>query len=163
LGNIPRKSQKTNIDNSKIPVLKRSLTIDLKVQNNSTNNSKEVLREIGSLNNIIAESEESSNMIVNSKGIKIAMMNTELDAEMDKYDLENMHNPQVVSTVAKDIFVYLKTNETEYLPKSDYMSKQNDINEKMRAILIDWLVDVNVKFKLVPEALYMTVNLIDRY
>jgi hypothetical protein len=43
------------------------------------------------------------------------------------------------------------------------MSSQDDINEKMRAILIDWLVDVNVKFKLVPECLYMTVNLIDRF
>lgn len=33
----------------------------------------------------------------------------------------------------------------------------------MRAILIDWLVDVHLKFKLVPETLYMTINLIDRY
>lgn len=43
------------------------------------------------------------------------------------------------------------------------MTNQNDINEKMRAILIDWLVDVNVKFKLVPEALFMTINIIDRF
>lgn len=43
------------------------------------------------------------------------------------------------------------------------MSTQPDINEKMRAILIDWLVDVNVKFRLVPETLFLTVNLIDRY
>jgi len=40
---------------------------------------------------------------------------------------------------------------------------QTDINEKMRAILIDWLVDVHVKFKLVPETLYLTINLIDRF
>ncbi len=33
----------------------------------------------------------------------------------------------------------------------------------MRAILIDWLVEVHLKFKLVPESLYLTVNLIDRY
>ena len=33
----------------------------------------------------------------------------------------------------------------------------------MRSILIDWLVDVNLKFKMVPESLFMTVNLIDRY
>jgi len=43
------------------------------------------------------------------------------------------------------------------------MSKQNDINEKMRAILVDWLVDVHVKFKLLPETLFLTVNLIDRF
>ena len=43
------------------------------------------------------------------------------------------------------------------------MRTQEDINEKMRAILIDWLVEVHLKFKLVPETLYLTVNLIDRY
>ena len=43
------------------------------------------------------------------------------------------------------------------------MERQEDINEKMRAILIDWLVEVHLKFKLVPESLYLTVNLIDRF
>ena len=33
----------------------------------------------------------------------------------------------------------------------------------MRAILIDWLVDVNIKFKLRPQSLFLTVNLIDWY
>ena len=44
-----------------------------------------------------------------------------------------------------------------------YMSKQTDINAKMRAILIDWLVEVHLKFKLMPETLYLTINLIDRF
>lgn len=43
------------------------------------------------------------------------------------------------------------------------MPGQKDINEKMRAILIDWLVDVHLKFKLRSETLYLTVNVIDRY
>ncbi len=43
------------------------------------------------------------------------------------------------------------------------MDKQIDINEKMRAILIDWLIEVHLKFKLVAESLYLTINLIDRY
>ena len=43
------------------------------------------------------------------------------------------------------------------------MKNQPDINEKMRAILIDWLVEVHLKFKLYPETLYLTINLIDRY
>ena len=42
-------------------------------------------------------------------------------------------------------------------------SKQTDINEKMRAILVDWLIEVHYKFKLMPETLFLTVNLIDRY
>ena len=49
------------------------------------------------------------------------------------------------------------------MPKYGYLEKQQDINEKMRSILVDWLVEVHLKFKLVPESLYLTVNLIDRY
>lgn len=33
----------------------------------------------------------------------------------------------------------------------------------MRAILIDWLIDVHLKFKLVAETMFLTINLIDRY
>ena len=33
----------------------------------------------------------------------------------------------------------------------------------MRAILVDWMVDVHLKFKLLSETLFLTVNLIDRY
>lgn len=43
------------------------------------------------------------------------------------------------------------------------METQKDVNEKMRAILIDWLVEVHLKFKLMVETLYLTVNLIDRF
>ena len=43
------------------------------------------------------------------------------------------------------------------------MSAQTDINASMREILVDWLIEVHLKFKLLPETLYLTVNLIDRY
>lgn len=44
-----------------------------------------------------------------------------------------------------------------------YMRIQTDINQKMRAILIDWLVSVHLKLDLKNETLYLTVNLLDRY
>lgn len=56
----------------------------------------------------------------------------------------------------------LKT-EKDFISRGGYMTKQSDINEKMRAILIDWLIEVHLKFKLLPETLFLTVNLIDRY
>ena len=43
------------------------------------------------------------------------------------------------------------------------MREQTDINDKMRAILIDWLVEVHLKFKLMSETLFLTTNLIDRF
>jgi cyclin B len=43
------------------------------------------------------------------------------------------------------------------------MHGQEDINAKMRAILVDWLVEVHMKFRLNPNTLYLCVNIIDRY
>ena len=34
---------------------------------------------------------------------------------------------------------------------------------QMRAILVDWLVEVHMKFNLVSETLYLCINVIDRY
>lgn len=72
-------------------------------------------------------------------------------------------NPQVVDEYINEINDYLKLIENQAVPNCKFMKNQFDINEKMRAILIDWLVDVHLKFKLVPETLYVTVQLIDRY
>ena len=60
-------------------------------------------------------------------------------------------------------YVHFREKELETSVSPTYMRQQAHINEKMRAILIDWLVEVHLKFKLVPETLYLTVNLIDRY
>jgi G2/mitotic-specific cyclin-B, other len=43
------------------------------------------------------------------------------------------------------------------------MAQQPDINGKMRAILIDWFIDVHARFKLRPETLHLAVNLVDRF
>ena len=33
----------------------------------------------------------------------------------------------------------------------------------MRGILVDWIIEVHLRFKLLPETLFLTINLIDRY
>lgn len=43
------------------------------------------------------------------------------------------------------------------------MDAQDDINAKMRAILVDWLVEVHMKFRLNPNTLFLCVNITDRY
>lgn len=43
------------------------------------------------------------------------------------------------------------------------MDSQPEINSKMRAILVDWLIEVHKKFELMPECLYLTVNIVDRF
>ena len=63
-----------------------------------------------------------------------------------------------------EIYKYLKSIENSDLPKENYMnSVQDDINEKMRKILLDWLIDVHAKFNLLTETLFLTINIIDRF
>ncbi|XP_019416507.1 PREDICTED: cyclin-A2-2-like [Lupinus angustifolius] len=75
-----------------------------------------------------------------------------------------LKDPLVWSSYAPDIYNKTRVAEVERKPLSDYMEKlQKDISPSMRAILIDWLVEVTEEYKLVPDTLYLTVNLIDRY
>lgn len=46
---------------------------------------------------------------------------------------------------------------------ADYFSRHSTLNESMRRILVDWLVDVHRKFKLRQETLFMAINMADRY
>ncbi|KAK9029587.1 hypothetical protein V6N11_026699 [Hibiscus sabdariffa] len=49
-------------------------------------------------------------------------------------------------------------------PSTNYMEQvQKDITPSMRGILIDWLVEVSEEYKLVPDTLYLTVSLVDRF
>ncbi|KAG8511223.1 Cyclin-A2 [Galemys pyrenaicus] len=59
----------------------------------------------------------------------------------------------------EDIHSYLRKME----PKVGYMKKQPDITNSMRAILVDWLVEVGEEYKLQNETLHLAVNYIDRF
>lgn len=82
---------------------------------------------------------------------------------MPDIDSQDRMNPLAASDYVNDIYNYYKRVENKYRVAPTYMSSQADINEKMRAILVDWLVEVHLKFKLMPETLFLTVNLIDRF
>ena len=81
----------------------------------------------------------------------------------DNIDERDAHNPLAVTEYANDMYAFFREKEFRTGVSASYMARQPHINEKMRAILVDWLVEVHLKFKLVPETLYLTVNLIDRY
>lgn len=51
----------------------------------------------------------------------------------------------------------------KYHPDPKYMQRQNQITSSMRAVLVDWLVDVHRAYRMLPETLYLTVNVLDRF
>ncbi|KAI4337373.1 hypothetical protein L6164_015798 [Bauhinia variegata] len=85
--------------------------------------------------------------------------------DMGIVDIDSeLKDHQMWSLYAADIYSNIRVTELERRPSVDYMDKlQQDITPSMRAILIDWLVEVSEEYKLVPDTLYLTVNLIDRF
>lgn len=77
-------------------------------------------------------------------------------------DKESENDPYQCPEYAPDIFSYLAKIERN-LQVKDYMPVQTEINERMRAILVDWLVQVHSRFGLLQETLYLTVYIIDRF
>lgn len=72
-------------------------------------------------------------------------------------------DPQYVVEYLPSIFQHYQETEKKYLPNSHYLEEQKDITDQMRAILVDWLFDVHLKFRMERETLFLCVNIIDRY
>ncbi|XP_013886626.1 G2/mitotic-specific cyclin-B1 [Austrofundulus limnaeus] len=86
------------------------------------------------------------------------LLNTAIkDVDADDYD-----NPMLCSEYVKEIYKYMRQLEAEQSVRPAYLQGQ-EVTGNMRAILIDWLVQVNLKFRLLQETMYMTVGMIDRF
>ncbi|EEB08541.1 cyclin Cig1 [Schizosaccharomyces japonicus yFS275] len=72
-------------------------------------------------------------------------------------------DPSMVHEYSREIFDYLYTLEQRLAPNPRYMEMQTELEWGMRSILVDWIVKVHARFRLQPETLYLTINLIDRF
>ncbi|MDR3739595.1 MAG: hypothetical protein P4L40_11315 [Terracidiphilus sp.] len=85
------------------------------------------------------------------------------DLSVDQVDAADLSDARRVGDYAQAIISYNKEREVVKCPRGTSMTAQTDINEKFRAILVDWLVEVHLKFKLSPETLYLAVSIMDRF
>ncbi|KNC82245.1 hypothetical protein, variant [Sphaeroforma arctica JP610] len=88
----------------------------------------------------------------------------DLPVTIEDIDIGDKDFPEFCPDYAKDVYGYLFKRESTFHITDDYMSEmQTDITPKMRGVLIDWLIEVHLKFKLLQETLHLTINTIDRY
>ena len=85
------------------------------------------------------------------------------EEEVLDLDAEDLEDPLMVAEYAVEIFEYLRDLEMTTLPNPDYMLHQDDLDWGDRDILNDWLVQVHQRFQLLPETLYLAINILDRF
>lgn len=78
-------------------------------------------------------------------------------------DREDIDDPLMVAEYVVEIFEYLKVLEESTMPNPDYMDHQDHLEWHLRGVLIDWLVEVHTRFHLLPETIFLAVNIIDRF
>ncbi len=175
--------QKENINLNIIPPKKtKNEKGKMEIEKIDTINSNELIASTSTKysNNISKISLESNNTNQITYGTKLVFYPV-------KNSFNNSHNNNNFNISPQKIFEYNFSSNCEYIsytgeyldeiynnllsdekklkffPKMGYMSWQEDINEQMRAILIDWLVEVHYRFRLKSETLFQTVWIIDTY
>lgn len=76
---------------------------------------------------------------------------------VDEFDMT------MVSEYAEEIFEYMNELEEDVMPNPDYMDGQTEINWSMRQTLVDWLLQVHLRYHMLPETLWIAINIVDRF
>jgi len=78
------------------------------------------------------------------------------------FDKECMKDITSVAEYARDIFLYYKYRQNQFVI-GDYLKKQRYISAEMRALVVNWLIGVQEQFELNHETLYLAVKIMDLY
>ena len=156
-------NSKTNSTNS-ISENENNINIsEFNIDNNRLNNSFFYKKEEKSKNEFISKITEV-NINIDQENIPLRYQNHQILKKNSKVrEINSKYDLQYVKEYQEEIIEYLLSLEQEKRINPNYMKEQKDINDKMRIILIDWLIEVHLKFKLLPETLFLTINFIDRY
>ena len=111
----------------------------------------------------------NENKIEECKKIKPFILNENTKKPLDIIyfpieKLEKINNPQIpkdyLNLIYKNLLLEEKNTSMRII---NFLKNQNEINSNIRSILIDWIIDVHLKFKLKEETLYMIIFIIDKY
>ena len=83
--------------------------------------------------------------------------------EAFRLDEQDYDDPLMVAEYVGEIFEYLKVLEDATMPNPDYMDHQDHLEWHLRGVLVDWLIEVHTRFHLLPETIFLAINIIDRF
>ncbi|XP_055925073.1 G2/mitotic-specific cyclin-B3-like isoform X2 [Argiope bruennichi] len=152
--NLKTKSENsTNLDSENI-----NKSISLRSQSSKSSSSEESVMYITAM--------ETNDSIMDVSSIK-----EEIESVADSpcrpegvedFDATCIEDPSSVPQYARDIFRWYREREKQFILVK-YLDKQKEMTKSMRAILVDWMVEVQESFELNHETLYLAVKLVDMY
>ena len=81
-----------------------------------------------------------------------------------KNDSSNNNSQIPIEYFNNFLDTYCKEEKTlEFKIVQNFMDNQLEINSRMRAIVVNWMIEVHDRFKLLPDTLFLSVIIFDRY
>ena len=119
-------------------------------------------------NKVNTENKENkeNKKVTENKELKKEYLDEDDKIRVKYFNISNINNIQIPKEYINIIYYNLLKEEEKGInpmPDYTYMSRQKEINDKMRSILVDWIIDVHFKFGFTDETLFMTISIIDRY
>ena len=95
---------------------------------------------------------------------RMKLYRRESKKEMPMSDQLDFADPQNVSEFQQAAYESMLLAEVDCMFDCDYISKvQTELRDTSRAFLLEWIIDVHRKFRLVPECLYVTQFILDQF
>ncbi|KAK2373683.1 CYCLIN B2-4 [Trifolium repens] len=85
--------------------------------------------------------EQTEPMLVGSDQMEEVEMEDIMEEPILDIDTTDANNPLAVTEYIEDLYSYYRKVESSGCVSPHYMAQQFDINERMRAIRIDWLIE----------------------
>ncbi|XP_024274671.1 G2/mitotic-specific cyclin-B2 isoform X4 [Oncorhynchus tshawytscha] len=150
----------SNFPNASKAVPSKKTVAAAKASTKQSMNQKDQPAAVRTKRSPVPQPEESANVSMKEEELcqafSVALLAVE---DIDEGDSDM---PQLCSEYIKDIYGYLQCLETQQSVRPKYMDGY-EINGRMRALLIDWLIQVHSRFQLLQETLYLTVAILDRF
>ena len=130
-----------NQNSQKFKITKISSELNCSFETNYSNND----------NNILDQSINSLSKSNSNEPIKIPI----------KINLDYLYNIEYLDEIYTNLLLEQKYSKLKI--DKNYMEKQNHINAQMRAILVDWLIEIHFKFNFQRKTLFQTIFIIDLF
>lgn len=134
-------------NNSKFQATKTSSELNCSLATNYSLNSK--------------NTDKSLNIINQSNNYIIPKIEPIFKINIGENNSKYLYNLEYIDEIYQNLLQEEKNANLKI--EKNYMKQQNDINDKMRAILVDWLIEVHRRFRLKRKTLFQTIYIIDLY
>ena len=163
-------AEKSNIINSKT-----ENNNELKLISTKSNNSGNSLnKNIQNINSVISIKEKSKNINksefskISKNIIPLNIQEAKTVIDDDLIEKGKERNPYIMEEYFDEILYSLLKEESEFKSKNlineNYLLEEDyEITPEMRAMVIDWLIEVHQIFHFKEKCLYTTIQIIDKY